>query len=288
MGGVETTDAHVHLYWPEVNADPQGWAERAGERGWGKMCARRRRSGRAVQGFPSVDALLRRMDAAGVGRAVLLGWYWERAETCARQNEFYGEVVAAHGDRLKAMATVQTGGGGGQVEAELRRAEEAGLRGVGELCPPSQGGAYDGEGMEAVMGWAEARGWPVNLHVTDPGARDYAGKVETPEGALRGLAKRHPGVRMVWAHWGGGYAVADLPNVWVDTAASPLLYGEEVWAKVGSTVRPEQVVLGSDHPLDLAPGEAETEDGGWGGWVRTVGVRCPQALTGWGRVEGGG
>src|SRR3954464_15418890 len=99
-------DAHVHLYPAEVDQDPAGWAATTGERLWSFLCTRRRRSGRPVQTLPTVDVLLAAMDAAGIHRAVLLGWYWEKPETCAWQNRFYASVIRAHPDRLSAFATL--------------------------------------------------------------------------------------------------------------------------------------------------------------------------------------
>lgn len=61
-------DAHVHLYPPEVNRDPAGWAAACGESHWAELCTRQRKNGQAVQGFPSVDKLLHDMDAAGMGQ----------------------------------------------------------------------------------------------------------------------------------------------------------------------------------------------------------------------------
>ena len=68
-------DAHVHLYPPEVGRDPVAWAAAQGEPHWAVLCTRRRRGGQPVQTFPPIDQLLRDMDAAGVDKAVLLGWY---------------------------------------------------------------------------------------------------------------------------------------------------------------------------------------------------------------------
>src|SRR5579883_1361978 len=95
-------DAHVHLYPPEVNAAPGAWAAARGEGAWAALATRVRRTGRPVQGFPGVDELLRQMDRAGVDRAVLLGWYWRRADTCAVQNRFFAETIREHPDRLAA------------------------------------------------------------------------------------------------------------------------------------------------------------------------------------------
>ena len=278
-------DAHVHLYPPEVNDDPAGWASKAGELNWAVMCARRRKDGRAVQGFPSVDGLLRTMDAAGVERAVLLGWYWERAETCARQNRFYAECVRAFPDRLSGFATVAVGwtsrdegrgssaseGGGcgsgvSEVLDEVRRAHGDGLCGLGELSPHAQGVAMDDPRWRALMELAGELGLPVNLHVTDLRARAYPGRVETPLVDFVALARAYPQVRFIWAHWGGRFWADGLPlpeNVWVDTAATPLLYGAgasaaggavpAIWSEGLAALGAERVLWGTDYPLELYP-----------------------------------
>ena len=167
-------DAHVHLYPPEVGLNPETWALGAGEPHWALLCARRRRDGRPVQSLPSVDELLRTMDAAGVGRAVLLGWYWERAETCAWQNRFYAECVHSHPDRLLAFATVHPAAGREETLAEVRRASDAGLVGLGELSPHSQHYALDDWVFADVLTLAGELGLPVNLHVTDPATKCIA------------------------------------------------------------------------------------------------------------------
>ncbi|MES1194343.1 MAG: amidohydrolase, partial [Opitutus sp.] len=127
-------DAHVHLYPPEVNRDPAGWAAVHGEKHWAELCTRQRKDGKPVQTFPSVDQLLRDMDAAGVSKAVLLGWYWENHATCVAQNKFYADCIRAHPDRLAAFATVQPKAGPIAFE-EAVRAMDDGLTGFGELSP---------------------------------------------------------------------------------------------------------------------------------------------------------
>ncbi len=244
-------DAHVHLYPPEANADPVGWATARREGHWATLCTRRRKDGRMVQTFPSVDGLLHELDAAGVARAVLLGWYWENAATCAEQNRFYAACIRAHPDRLAAFATVLPGAAGAQ--AELRRARDDGLIGLGELSPHSQHVAADAPALHELLKLAGELGLPVNLHVTDPASRPFPGRVETPLEDFARLARVHPGVTFILAHWGGGLPLADLPNVFLDTAASPLLYGADVWARVGRDVPAERVLFGSDYPLDLYP-----------------------------------
>ncbi len=260
-------DAHVHLYPPDVNRDPAGWAVAHGEPQWARMSVRTRKTtGRPVQAFPSVDDMLREMDAAGVGRAVLLGWYWERQENCVAQNRFYAECVRAHADRLAAFATVQAGAGQAALK-EVRRAKDDGLIGLGELSPHSQGVAVTDERWLALLELAGELGLPVNLHVTEPESGPYPGRVETPLADFWAMARAWPQVKFILAHWGGrlwraeGETGARWPdNVWVDTAAMPLLYGaagEALWREGLAACGPERVLWGTDYPLALYPGEPD-------------------------------
>lgn len=247
-------DHHVHLYPPELNRDPAGWAAAHGETHWARLSLRRRRDGSPVQEFPDVHELLRAMDAAGVARAVLLGWYWEKPETCAWHNRAMARWARAHPDRLAAWATIHPGAPASAVAAELHRARDEGLSGLGELSPHSVGARIDSEGMTAALALASRWGWAVNVHADDPLGRAYDGKIATPADDFRALARAWPAVRFVFAHWAGGLDVRDLRNVWVDTAAAPLTDGPAAWARRGATVRPEQVLFGSDYPLRLARG----------------------------------
>lgn len=248
-------DHHVHLYPPELNRDPAGWAVANAEPHWSALCTRWRKNGEPVQDFPSVDGLLRAMDGAGVERAVLLGWYWERAETCAWHNTAMADWVRAHPDRLSAYATIQPGADEATVDAELRRARESGVFcGIGELSPHSVGAAMDAPGLRVALDRAEEWDWPVNLHVTPPGGRAYPGRVETPLDDFTRLARGRPGLRLVLAHWAGGLDVRELRNVFLDTAAAPLTHGAAAWDMIGRTARAEQILFGSDYPLRLRAG----------------------------------
>lgn len=257
-------DSHVHLYPPELNAAPAAWAAARGERHWATLCTRRRRDGRPVQGFPSVEELLRELDRAGIDRAVLLGWYWEQPATCAWQNRFYAACVRAHPDRLAAFATLHPAAGEAATRAEIDRAREEGLLGLGELSPHAQGYAIDDPVFRAALARAEERRMPVNLHVTDPASRPYPGRVDTPRADFIRLAREFPRTNFVLAHWGGllplaemGGEWAQLGNVYVDTAASPLMYDAGIWARVLPAAGGDRVLFGSDYPLNLYPRASE-------------------------------
>ncbi|MGA3006697.1 MAG: amidohydrolase family protein [Opitutaceae bacterium] len=258
-------DAHVHLYPSELNRDPAAWSASTGEAHWGRLCNRQRRDGRPVQGFPSVDQLLRDMDAAGVARAVLLGWYWEKPETCAWHNRFYAGCVRAHPDRLAAFGVVHPAAGRAATRAEVRRARDDGLIGLGELSPHSQGYGVDDPAFREALALAGELHLPVNFHVTDPMGKSYPGRVATPLADFVRLAREFPGTTFLLSHLGGLLPLAEpaaksRPNLFYDTAALPLIYGPDAIRRMLDAVGAERVLFGSDYPLILFPRE-ETEPG---------------------------
>lgn len=261
LSRMRIVDAHVHLYPPGTNLDPTGWAAAHGETHWATLCTRVRKNGRAVQGFPSLADLLREMDAAGVAKAVLLGWYWENQASCVEQNRFYADCVRAHPDRLAAFATLHPAAGAAALD-EVRWAREAGFAGLGEFSPHSQHVPADDGTWRAVLALAGELGLPVNLHVTDPSSRQYPGRVETPTADFVQLAQEFPATTFILAHWGGGLAfdprLREVANLYFDSAASPLLYGPDVWERAAAAVGPERLLFGSDFPLVLYP-EVENE-----------------------------
>lgn len=255
-------DCHVHLFPDAAAAGPQGWAGARGEHRWAAMVAPRP-DGRQVQGWAGVDRMLRDMDAAGIGRAILQGWYWERHETCVEHNRCMADAIAAHPDRLSAVAALHPSAGPATLD-DLRRARDSGFVGIGELCPEAQGYAHSDPLFEQVLALAAEWRWPVTLHVTEPAGRGYPGRVETPFAAITALAGSHPSVRFVLAHWGGllpfyemNAAVARmLAGVCYDTAASPLIYGPGIATAVCSTIGTDRILFGSDYPI-LPRGQRE-------------------------------
>ncbi|HEY9155540.1 MAG TPA: amidohydrolase family protein [Opitutaceae bacterium] len=259
-------DCHVHLYPPAINAAPAEWARETGEVHWELLCARVRKNGQAVQGFPSVDALLRAMDTAGVERAVLQGWYWEKHDTCRMQNRFYAECSRAHPNRLSACGTFHVEGGKQAIRSEIDWMADAGFVGLGELSPHSQNFAAKDPVWLDALEYCGERELPVLLHVTEPNSKAYPGRVLTPLEDFVEWAKLFPATRLVLAHWGArlpmdpalGEEIRACRNVYFDTAASPLLYDARVFTEMIAAVGAERILFGSDFPLVLFP-KTETE-----------------------------
>lgn len=249
-------DAHLHAWPREWWCDPLAWAARSGEPYWGHLVTQ------GPQGWATLEETVAAMDTAGVERAVLQGWYWQRLETCRRHNDWMLEAARAHPGRFSVFATTQPAAGEGAL-AEVERAVAAGAVGVGELCSPAQGyGLLDNGIFAELCAWLQARQLPLCLHVTEAVGHAYPGRVETPLAEYLPWVERFATLRVVLAHWGGGLPFfllnpriqSAFSHVWLDTAASPRLYDTRVWAVVLACVGAERILWGSDFPLRLYPG----------------------------------
>jgi predicted TIM-barrel fold metal-dependent hydrolase len=251
-------DAHVHVYPAQVAASPEAWGLAQGEPGWVACVAPQGR--RSLQGWADPEAIIAHMDEAGIESCVMLGWYWERQETCDLQNGWHAEWIRRHPKRLLGFAAVQPASGSRAPEA-LERALDSGLCGVGELLPQAQGFTLEDRTWREVVELAIRRRVPINLHATDPGKGTSAGP-KTPLDAYVRLALEYPEATIILAHWGGGMAFRGSPgggllppNLYFDTAASPLLYDPGVFRTAVDRAGAARIIYGSDYPLMLYPRE---------------------------------
>jgi len=259
-------DAHTHCYPAEVYQNPRAWAEANHESHWADLVEPIGR--KSIQAWATPIEMLRDMDAAGVEKAVLLGWYWEQFETCVWHNDVMAHWHREAPDRFIAFAAVQPATSPGQIIYELERAADLGLRGVGELHPGVQGFDSTSEGWLALADWCVAHDWPVNFHVTEAAGHDHPGSVATPLNDFIRMAKQHPELRLILSHWGGGLPFFEqnsklrqaLHNVYYDCAASPLLYDANVFRNCVNLVGIDKLLFGSDYPLRVFPRQQKSAD----------------------------
>jgi predicted TIM-barrel fold metal-dependent hydrolase len=249
-------DCHTHAYAPEMAADPRGFALLHREPHWAGLVAPVGKP--SLQGWADPEQRLRAMDAAGIEKSVLLGWYWEHASACNLQQRFYEWMIRQWPDRFIAFTPLSFSDPLAMRE-QLRFAADHGFRGVGELHPPAQGVSWaDGLLFEALA-FANARRWPVNLHVTEPVGRPYEPRRETPAREVQHWVESFPDLRLILAHWGGLLCFHELnpyirktwTQVYYDTAASPRLYRPELIRLAIAAVGASKLLFGSDYPLKL-------------------------------------
>lgn len=254
-------DSHIHLYPPYVYQDPAVWARERDETYWLSCIAPPK--GKSLQAWKNVSELLRDMDAANVGKAVILAWYWQSHDTCQENLSWQLEWIRNYPERLIAFAPFNAKGGQASLDL-VKRAFDAGCKGIGELNPPAQGYAYDDPILSAALDLAASYGAAVNFHVTDPTTHDYPGKIETPYSDLLSLAKQHPKTQFIFAHLGGCEPLRqNTPppeNVYFDTAACPLLYKKPVYQDFCDKVGADRILFGTDYPLRVFPRHSNSTD----------------------------
>jgi predicted TIM-barrel fold metal-dependent hydrolase len=214
-----------------------------------------------------VDALLREMDRSGVDRVILQGWYWENQETCESLNRVYADCVRLHPDRLSAFATVQPTSGK-RALAAIRRSRDEGFLGLGELCPPIQGGILRDADWRAAMELAADEGLVALFHVDEQVGRSHPGRIPTPMSDFQWLLEEFPDLRIILAHFGGGMVFHRMnralrpviDRLWFDTAAAPLIYDPSVYAAAVACGVGDRLLFGSDFPLITLPRRSHQPD----------------------------
>ena len=205
----------------------------------------------------TAERLVRRMDEDGVDVSVVMGIGWTDIGLARAVNDYLIEAVEKHPDRLVGLAGVNSAWGKEAVE-EARRCAEAGLRGIGELHPDTQGyDLGDLDTMAPLMETVREHGLIVTTHSSEPVGHEYPGKGKTRPEVLWRFIRNFSDVPIVCAHWGGGLPFYGLmPEVkegldraYFDTAATSLLYDAWIFETVASAIGPERILMGSDYPL---------------------------------------
>ncbi len=248
-------DAHTHRYPEEVIADPVAFANRSHEPAWLEMVMP---SGRpSLQGWSNRETMLNDMDAAGVESCVLLGWYWEQAQTCIEANNWHKHWIKQDPDRFIAFLSLKPDIP--NLTDYLKKSKDDGFRGIGESHPWVQGFSMNDPSWMQAMEFACEQSWVVNFHVTDPHGKNYPGKVLTPMDDFIWLANQLPDLKIILAHAGALWALEhDLPeNIYYDLAACPLLYDASTYQKLINAVGFRKILWGTDYPLRVYPSKLE-------------------------------
>jgi len=204
----------------------------------------------------SADDLIAAMDRAGVDQAVVFGFGWREMDLCRRDNDYVTESVARYPNRLIGFGIINPAAGSEAVQ-EVERCAASGLRGLGELMPDGQEYRLDDEKVMApIVEAAQALDLILLTHCSEPVGHLYPGKgTVTPDEVIR-FARLFPNVTLVCAHWGGGTIFYELMpevanvmrNVYYDTAASPYLYQDDIFA-LAARWAPGKVLFATDFPL---------------------------------------
>ncbi len=251
-------DFHTHIFPPEFRLRRGEYARR--DATFGALYADQRAK------LASAEDLIATMDADGVDAAVAMGLGWTDYGMARSANDYLIDAAQRYPGRIIGFAGVNPAWGNAAVR-EVERCADAGMRGIGELHPDTQGyDLADARTMAALMGAAQERRLIVTTHASEPVGHMYAGKGDTTPRKLMRFISNFPDATIVCTHWGGGlpfYALMPevkdaLCNVYFDSAASPFLYASGVWAAVAQLVGANKMLFGSDYAL-LRPGRLIAE-----------------------------
>jgi predicted TIM-barrel fold metal-dependent hydrolase len=242
-------DAHIHIFPPEVISQRERFL--ALDPHFGALYANPRAR------LATAEDALASMDRNGIAGAFALGFGWSDLGLCRMHNDYLLDVQRRFPGRFACFAAMQPRDSSAAL-GELSRAIGAGLRGVGELMPHGQG--YRLDDWAVVDPLAEALASlerPLVVHVSEPVGHRYPGKGDVSPVAAWELAQRHPALRVVFAHWGGGLpfyelmpeVATDLRQAFYDSAATTFLYRFEVFRVAAEICGAERILFGTDFPL---------------------------------------
>ena len=242
-------DFHTHIFPPRMRENRDRYVQR--DRTLAALYADPRAR------MASAEDLIAAMDEDGVDVAVAMGIGWSDYDTAREANDYIIEATRCWQGRIVGFAGINPAWGDRAVR-EAERCAEAGLRGIGELHPDTQGfDLADKRTMAGLMSVAQERRLIVTTHSSEPVGHLYAGKGSVTPQVMMQFIGNFPDATIVCAHWGGGlpfYALmpevaAALRNVHFDTAASPFLYKPQVYSTVSSLVGADKILFGSDYAL---------------------------------------
>jgi len=241
-------DFHTHIFPPKIREEREDYLRR--DHAFAALYSQ------PEARIATAEELLASMEAAEIDRSVALGFAWSAPELCARHNDYLLEWGVRSGGRLIPFCTIQPR----EEDEALREGERcarAGAKGLGELRPEDQGYSLVGEGGALLAYLADRLRLALLFHVSEPVGHSYCGKGGLRLEDLWAFLVAHPETSVVAAHWGGGllfYSLMPevketLRNTYFDTAASGLLYRDEIFQRASDLVGPERILLGSDFPL---------------------------------------
>jgi predicted TIM-barrel fold metal-dependent hydrolase len=241
-------DLHIHLTPPEISAHWQKYAEKEP---YFALLAQNPHAR-----YASAPEVIAELDESRFDRAVVFGFAFKDPGLCRMVNDYVIEQVRQFPERFIGFMVVSPNDP--EIEKEISRCYDAGLRGIGELYPEGQGFALDDpKETRALVGACIERTIPVMIHTNEPVGHHYIGKNDIPLKKIERFIENSQNLRVVLAHWGGGLLLYEaMPelrkkfrNVYYDTAATPFLYDDGIYRAALALGLGEKILFGSDFPL---------------------------------------
>src|SRR5579885_2268971 len=210
-------DFHTHVFPPEVIARREEFISRDA---WLEELY-----GNPKAKMATVDDLLASMERDGVDVSVTFPFGWRDPGLAEECNSYVIQAMRDHPGRIIGLASVQPLAGARALAPLVEAAQQLGLFAL--------------------------------THASEPVGHLYQGKGDVTPPELQAFIQAFPALRVVAAHWGGGFPFYELmpevqaaaANVWYDSAAPLYLYRSAIFPTVARIAGPEKILFGSDYPL---------------------------------------
>ncbi len=242
-------DAHTHLFPPEIRARREHYAAR--DPWFGELY------GNPKARMATAEELAASMEAAGVDVSLAFPFGWSDPGLIEECNSYLLDAMRRYPGKIIGLAAIQPTAGARAV-AELERCANAGMPGCGELMPHGQGYRLNDLALlTPLVEVMRAYGLFLLTHASEPVGHLYHGKGNVAPADLEVFLRSFPDLRVVAAHWGGGFPFYELmpevqqaaANLWYDSAASPYLYRPEIFPIAARIVGAQKLLFASDYPL---------------------------------------
>jgi len=243
-------DSHIHITSPEISKNPE------------VICRKEPYFALLAEApankYADADEINAMMAACDIEKSIVFGFSFMDMGLCREANDYTAYAIKKYPNFIGFMSVSPTDKG---AEAEIDRCLKLGLTGIGEIFPDGQNFPIDDENVTyKFCEILKERSLPVIVHTNEPVGHMYPGKTSTtPEKAYK-FAKSNPGLKILFAHFGGGLLFYELmpevkktlKDVFYDTAAMPFLYDKAIYDTAKSLGIMDKLVFGSDFPL-LSP-----------------------------------
>jgi len=241
-------DYHVHITPPELI---DNWRKIAQKEDYFKLL-----SESPVNKFATAEDIVKELDRSGVDKAVVFGFGFKDMGLCRYVNDYVMRSIKKYPDKLIGYMVVSPNSK--DMEKEMDRCLDGGLRGIGELFPHGQD--FDISNPKEVGDLANLsmeRNLPVIIHTNEPVGHYYAGKTDTTPVEACEFAANFQELNIIFAHWGGGLLFYEMmpeikkqnKNVYYDTAATPYLYHKNIYKVAREIGVLDRILFATDYPL---------------------------------------
>ncbi|MDA3899913.1 MAG: amidohydrolase family protein [Spirochaetes bacterium] len=194
------------------------------------------------------------LENAKTDKAIVYGFSWNSSKRCLLHNEYLLQNKTASIIPFASIPSTPCA----NIKNIIREIAINGFDGVGELSFYTETFTDNlWKYIETVFSTCEQENLILTMHLNDPVGHDYHGKYNTPFSRLYQLISKHPKLRIILSHFGGGILFYEMMpevkeafrNVWYDSAAQPYLYMPQIYKNTLSIIGTEKLLFGTDYPL---------------------------------------